>query len=67
MKNSMLGNFRKVTSGLAQIAVTCIKLVVEAFLESCGIWVSPRLLWLAAVQKKKKLNMAKKEQQHFWT
>ena len=41
----MLGNFRKVTSGLAKIAVTCIKLVVEAFLESCRICVSIMLLW----------------------
>ena len=42
----MLGNLRKVTSGLALIAVTCIKLVVEAFLESCRICVSHRLLWV---------------------
>ena len=46
MKNSMLGNFRKVTSGLAYIAVTCIKLVVEAFLESCRICVSVMLMLL---------------------
>ena len=45
MKNFMLGNLRKVTSGLDLIAVTCIKLVVEAFLESCRICVSGRLLW----------------------
>ena len=45
MKTSMLGNFLKVTSGLAQIAVTCIKLVVEAFLESCRICVCNVLLW----------------------
>ena len=42
----MLGNLRKVTSGLAEIAVTCIKLVVEAFLESCRICFSGMLLWL---------------------
>ena len=51
MKNSMLGNFRKATSGLAEIAVTCIKLVVEEFLESYRICVSTVLLWWLGVHK----------------
>ena len=40
----MLGNFRKATSELAWIAVTCIKSVFKVFLERNETWVCTMLL-----------------------